>query len=331
MTRRNFLVVAAGSAAAGIAQTRTRMGIATTSFMTVRRPKDTLEFLEYSYSLGAGGIQASLASFDPPYIRSLRKRADELGMYIELMIGLPKEGSDLFERTVAAAKELGAPVVRTACLGGRRYETFSTLDEWKTFVEKSRAALIKGISIAEKQRLPLAVENHKDWTAEELSKIMRELSSEYAGVCLDTGNNVALLDEPMQVIETLAPFAISTHIKDMALRETPDGFDLSEVPFGQGILDMKKVVRTISTARPKTRFTLEMITRNPLRVPCLTTKYWATFPDRSGYALARTLQLARAQTGPLPRLDGLDHAAQLKLEEDNVKRCLEYAARELSI
>jgi sugar phosphate isomerase/epimerase len=160
---------------------------------------------------------------------------------------------------------------------------------------------------------------------------MRELSSDYAGVCLDTGNNIALLDEPMQVIDTLAPFAISTHLKDMALRETPDGFDLSEVPFGRGILDMKKVVRTISTARPKTRFTLEMITRNPLRVPCLTTKYWATFPDRSGYALARTLQLARAQTGPLPRLDGLNHAAQLELEEDNVKRCLEYAARELSI
>jgi sugar phosphate isomerase/epimerase len=331
VTRRNFLAAAAGAAAALSAQTRSRMGIATTSFMTVRRPKDTLEFLEYSHSLGAGGIQASLASLDSSYIRSLRKRADELGMYIELMIGLPKEGSDQFERTVAAAKDLGALAVRTACLGGRRYETFSTLDEWKAFVDRSRAAVIKGVSIAEKQRMPFAIENHKDWTADEAAKLMRELSSEYAGVCLDTGNNISLLDEPMQVIETLAPFAISTHLKDMSLRETPDGFDLSEVPFGHGILDLKKVVHTISTARPKTRMTLEMITRNPLRVPCLTTKYWATFPDRSGYALARTLQLARTQTGPLPRLDGLDHDAQLKLEEDNVRRCIEFSARELGV
>ena len=43
------------------------------------------------------------------------------------------------------------------------------------------------------------------------------LGSEHVGVCLDTGNNVALLEDPMEVVETLAPLAFTTHIKDMAV------------------------------------------------------------------------------------------------------------------
>ena len=65
------------------------MGIATTSYMTARRPRDTYEFLEYCHSLGAAGIQASLASFEPEYIKKLRGRSEQLGLYIEVMSPLP--------------------------------------------------------------------------------------------------------------------------------------------------------------------------------------------------------------------------------------------------
>jgi hypothetical protein len=55
MNRRAFLVTAAAAAAPN--PPRTSLGIATTSYMTAARPKDTLAFLEHCYSLGAGGIQ----------------------------------------------------------------------------------------------------------------------------------------------------------------------------------------------------------------------------------------------------------------------------------
>src|ERR1700694_3694396 len=98
---------------------------------------------------------------------------------------------------------------------------------------------------------------------------MKDKSSEYLGVCLDTGNNIALLDNPMDVIERLAPYALSTHFKDMAVEPHADGFLLSEVPLGEGIVDLQRAAAAIRRAHPKMRFTLEMITRNPLQVPCL--------------------------------------------------------------
>ncbi len=330
MTRRSLL---AAPLAALAAAPRSKMGIATTSFMTVRRPRDTFEFLEYCDSLGAGGIQASLASLEPDYLKKLRARAEERGLYIEVMSGLPRQDAEAFEKTVAAAKEVGAICVRAACLGGRRYETFASLEDWRQFVTGSRVAIRRALTVLERHRMPLALENHKDWTLEEFLDLLKTYNHELLGVCLDTGNNVALLDDPMELAERLAPYAFSTHIKDMAVEEYEAGFLLSEVPLGEGYLDMKRIVETIRRARPATRMTLEMITRNPLEIPCLTEKYWATFPRRNGRALASTLRVVRARKSrqPLPRLDHLDKEAQLRLEEDNVKQCLRYAREQLGL
>jgi sugar phosphate isomerase/epimerase len=335
MTRRELLIGAIGAATPMLAVPRTGVGIATTSFMTARKPRDTYEFLEYCHALGAGGIQAELSSLDPAYLKKLRERAQQHGMYIEVMAGLPtKDDASGFERTVAAAKDAGAVCVRTAALGGRRYENFSDLRDWQMFVTQSVSAIDRALSVAEQKQLPLAIENHKDWTLHELAALMRRKSSEYLGVCLDTGNNIALLDDPIEVIETLAPYAVSTHFKDMAVEPYADGFLLSEVPLGEGILDLPRIVATIRKARPQVRFTLEMITRDPLKVPCLTDAYWITFGDRKGEFLADTLRLVRDQSGRLQHLPRVDHESRqglLQLEEENVKQSLHYARARLGI
>jgi 3-oxoisoapionate decarboxylase len=311
---------------------RSAMGINLYSF-AYRRPKSAYEFLEYCHSLGAGGVQTELDSLDPGYLKRLRQRAEELDMYLEIICGLPSQDTAKFEQSVSAAKEAGARCLRSACLSGRRYETFSTFDAWKKFVADSKASLARAVPVLERNGMLMGLENHKDWTADELAVLLKEYSSEYLGACLDTGNNIALLDDPYELAERLAPYAVSTHFKDMALDEYKDGILLSEVPLGEGIWDMKRLVGIISRARPKTRFTLEMITRDPLKVPCLTQNYWATFPDRSGAYLARTLSMVRAHRPqkPLPRPESLDREARLSVEEENVKICLAYARQKLGL
>jgi sugar phosphate isomerase/epimerase len=328
MTRRSFLMTAAAgysAAAALAAPARSKLGIATTSYMTVRRFRDTYEFLEHCNSLGAAGIQAALSSTDAAYLKKVRMRAEELGMYVEVMAPMPKADTTEFVRYVQGAKDVGAVAIRTGCLGGRRYETFATLEDWNKFVADSKASIARAVPIVEKMKMPMGLENHKDWTLDEHLDIMKKYSSEYFGCCLDAGNNIALLDDPMEFIERLAPYTVTTHVKDMAVDQSPDGFLLSEVVMGTGILDMKRMLSTIKSARPKANLTLEMITRNPLSVPCLTDKYWATFPDRKGIYLAKTLRMVRDKKQKLPTLDGLDKDGQLKVEEDNVKRCLAFA------
>ncbi len=333
MNRRQFL---AGLAAAPLARAQARcgMGLSPDSFVIRRPARTALEFLELTRSVGAGGVQATLASNDPEYLKRVRQRVEEWDMYLELMVGLRGEGdAERFEATVKSAREAGAQAMRFVCLSGRRYENFNTLEEWRAFVAESRKRMTIVARIAEKHRVPLGIENHKDWTLEEMVPLMREFGGEYVGACIDFGNNISLLDDPAEVVEQLAPFAVNAHIKDMAVERYPDGFLLSEVPLGEGYLDLKRLVATVLKARPKINFSLDMLTRDPLKIPCLTEKYWATFPERNGKYLARTLATVQAQQRPTPlqRLGGLDKEAQLRLEMENVTKSVAYARDHLGL
>ncbi len=313
---------------------RTSMGVVQYSFSASPHTRSAYDFLEYCASLGAGGIQVALDSLDASYLDKLRRRTSELGMYLEVTVSLPQvDDSADFERQVVAAQRAGARCLRLACLDGRRYENFISLDQWKDFVTKSHKSIAQAVPILDKHRMPLGLENHKDWTADEMLALLERYASENLGVCLDIGNNIALLDDPQDVIEKLAPYAVTTHFKNMEVKEYPEGFLLSEVPLSRGILDLPWIVDRIHKARPRARLNLEMITRDPLKIPCLTDKYWVTFPERSGVCLARTLALVRGHPPrePLPHVSGLGEPARRRQEEDNVKECLAYASEKLGL
>jgi sugar phosphate isomerase/epimerase len=282
----------------------------------------TSDFLEQCHSLGAGGIQAQINGDLP----KLRARAEQLGIYVEGMISLPKTSdASAFERTLQDAKPGGATVPRCAAVSGRRYETFTNLADWKSFVQAAFVSLKLVIPILERNRMHLALENHKDWTVDDYLGLMKTYSSEYLGACLDFGNNISLLDDPMDVVRSLAPYTIAAHIKDMGVAPYEDGFLLSEVPLGEGLLDLPGILKTVRRARPNVRFSLEMMTRDPLKVPCLTEKYWTVFPGRSGEYLACMLKLVQKYSSthkPLPVVSQLSKEDRNRVEEENVKACL---------
>ncbi|HVW03230.1 MAG TPA: TIM barrel protein, partial [Planctomycetaceae bacterium] len=216
---------------------------------------------------------------------------------------------------------------------GRRYETFDTAEQFRQFAERSWRSLQIAEPIAKKSRIALAVENHKDWRIYELLGLLKRLDSEYVGICLDTGNSMALLEEPHAVVEAYAPWTFTTHVKDMGVADYDDGFLLAEVPLGKGMLDLPRIVSTLRKARPEVRLNLEMITRDPLQVPCLTKKYWATLGDVRGSELAEALARVRRHTspGPLPVISTLDHRSQLDREAGNIRESLRYAREALKL
>jgi sugar phosphate isomerase/epimerase len=295
---------------------------------------DPLRFLEFCRERGFAGIQLPLGR-DAEAARKLRAAAEKHGMFVESSVRTPKDKADLdrFATEIATARESGATVVRTVMLGGRRYETFRTAREYATFAEQAVASLRLAEPVMARHKATLAVENHKDFRTDELIDVMKGLASEYVGVCLDTGNNIALLERPTETAERLVPWAVACHVKDMAVETYANGFLLAEVPLGDGFLDLPAIIGMLQTARPTIRFTLEMITRDPLRIPCLTDDYWATFEKVPGRDLARTLALVNkhAAKNPLPRISKLTQADQLAAEDHNNRRSVEYARAKLGL
>lgn len=322
-----------------------RMGIVVHSYATRWNSKieskkypgfaNALELLEHCYSIGAGGLQVGVRNWTNDFSKKLRDRREKLGLYLEGSIAVPTTAADVsrFENEVIQAKEAGAVILRTVTSGGRRYEAFHSANEVEAFKSKAMEALRLAEPVLRKHKAKLAVENHKDWRADELAHALKQLSSEWVGVTLDFGNSIALIEDPMEVVETLVPYIFTTHVKDMGVEEYEDGFLLSEVPLGKGFLDLPKIVGLCKKHNAGVTFNLEMITRDPLEIPCLQNDFWRVFEDVSGDEFARTLRMVKENkyVSALPRVSQLSAEERLAVEEDNILQSLSFSEEKLKL
>jgi 3-oxoisoapionate decarboxylase len=344
MTRRQLLA-ATGSAAflasAASAANTTRMGGAPTAFSVrmraSRQENKPFDIVEHCHAIGLGGIETS----QPPVgdaSKAFRDKLEAYDMRVVFNVPLPRTADDVekFDAGVKAAKEAGALALHAA-MTGRRYEQFDTLDAFKQNFAHCQQSVALAEPVLRKNQLRLAIENHKGWRAAEQAAWIKGVGSEWVGVCFDFGNNFSLCETPEQTFQALAPLAIFCHIKDMGLENYPDGFLLSEVVFGDGVLNLKQMVQTLRQRDPNMLFCLEMITRDPLKIPVFTDKYWATFEDPSSplpaHDLARVLKKVRDNPPkhPLPRISNLSAADQVKAEDDYNRRCIDYARQHLDL
>lgn len=347
--RRQFLAAAAASPFASVlagaagADRRNRLGIVQYSYalrLSADRAagkvgfSDPLAFLEHCHELGAGGVQIGLGTRDKDYLTRLRKKVEAYDMNLEGTTRLPKDRADTerFVSEVRCTREAGVKVLRTVLLNGRRYEQFTRAEDFRRAREQAEQSVKLAEPIVAKNDLLLAIENHKDYRAGELMDLLQRLDSRHVGVCVDTGNSIALLEDPMEVVRTLAPRAFTVHLKDMAVAEYEEGFLLAEVALGEGFLDLPKMIAHFRRTRPEIRFNLEMITRDPLRVPCLTEQYWAT-ASASGRDLARTLTMIRKHKPKhaLLRISDKQAKEQLAIEAENIRKSLEHARVKLGL
>lgn len=307
-------------------------------WMQQRDPKfdlfEPLAFLKHCHSLGAGGMQTSLGVLDAARVKSLQEFAAEHALCVDGIVNPPKNEGDLarFHAEIRTAAEVGVQAVRTVVMPGRRYEQFKSLAEVREAEAMGLKMLELAAPIVTKHRVKLAVENHKDQRIDERLALFKHLSCEFIGATVDTGNSFALLDDPYEAIEALAPYAFSVHFKDQALREYEHGFLLADIPLGKGSFDMPRIAKILKRAKPDIRMMLELITRDPLKVPCLTDKFWATMPQVSGHDLARSLRFVREHPAKtLQEVGSLSLDRQVELEDANIAASLRFAREVLGM
>ena len=292
-------------------------------------------FLERCSQLGAGGMQAPLGVRDEAYSSSLRRWAEAHEMFIEGSSSLADSRFDAerFEKEVLTAKAAGATVLRTVTMPGRRYEQFNSAEEFARSAQRAFERLRTVEPIMARHRMRLAVENHKCHRIDERLDLLKRLSSEWIGMCVDTGNSFALCEDAMDVVRAYAPFAYSVHVRDHAVREYEEGFLFIDTSLGKGFLDVPAAVRALREGKPELRFNLEVIARDALKVPVLTPKYWATMPGVPATDLARTLRTVKvkAPREPLPTIGSLPLEQQVQCEQRMVEESLTYAREHLGL
>ena len=97
----------------------------------------------------------------------------------------------------------------------------------------------------------IAVENHAgDMQAREVKTLIEEAGKDFVGSCLDTGNPMWVVEDPLLTLEMLAPYVATSHVRDSAVFEHPRGAAAQWVALGDGSVDFVRFVETLSQAVP---------------------------------------------------------------------------------
>jgi hypothetical protein len=97
------------------------------------------------------------------------------------------------------------------------------------------------------------------------------------------------------------------------------------------------MVQILRQKDPGMAFDVETITRDPLKIPLFTDKYWVSFDDSysplPARDLARTIEIVKKNPPkkPLPHTTGLSAGEQLKLEDENNLKSIVYARKFLEL
>ncbi len=221
------------------------------------------EVFEQAHDLGCEVVQVNLhhvRSRPQADLPRLRERADGLGLRI-LASGdflgqarrgdVPAVGVARVDRWLEQAVALGSPLLRVAS-GFYRAELMGAPELIERECRYVTAVLEESAPRASSAGVRLMLENHSDFTVAEYRSIVHELGTEHVGVFLDLINPIAALDNPVPVVEELAPLAAAGHVKDYVFRsiQTDDayhrrGFEVLYRYPGEGVAPLQELVTAL--------------------------------------------------------------------------------------
>ena len=218
----------------------------------------TLEdFLRRAHELGVDGVSLEscfLRSLDSAYLAQVRGLLDEYNLERVFAWGHPDglEGGandGAYRQMIGcfeSAQAIGAKVMRV--VGS---SLMFRNQPHAPQIERLTRMFREAVKVAEEYGIRMAVENHIDFTADEMLRLLTEVNSPWLGINFDTGNFLRLLDDPIKGMAKLAPYVYATHIKDLKPQKgvaADEWYFFSCTPVGEGVVDNGKLVQLLAAA-----------------------------------------------------------------------------------
>jgi sugar phosphate isomerase/epimerase len=197
-------------------------------------------------------------------------------------------------RMLAAARTVGSPIVR--CVLGSAADRTGAIPI-EGHIENTVKVLRNVRSRVLDAGLKVAIENHAgDMQAREVKMLIEEAGTDFVGSCLDSGNPLWTIEDPHLTLETLAPYVLTSHVRDTAVWRTPQGAAVAWTRMGEGNMGIADYIREYAAKCPGRPLSLEIIVTGPRFYNFLGPKFWDAFRQTPAWEFARFLALAEKGT-----------------------------------
>ncbi len=168
---------------------------------------------------------------------------------------------------------------------------------WDELVKDVWAKLAAYAPQAADAGLTLVIENHQDFTSQEMAAFCERLGPAVR-IVLDTGNTFPVAEAPLDYTRVVAPFVHYLHMKDYRIQATDEGYRLVRCAIGDGAVPFPEMVALLSEHHATLPAALEPGALEARHVRLLTPEWWQGYPPRSATELAACLYAARRNALP---------------------------------
>ena len=265
------------------------------------------DHLKYSEKLGIDSLFMSdlyhFKNYEKGYLTDVKKKADDLGIDIHVGTWSICPTSVTFKDdwgtaeehlrlSIRVAQNLGSPVIRVI-LGNRddRKTEGGIMARIKDTAKVCRACRSQAMDAGVK----IAMENHAgDMQAHEVVTLIEEAGgSDYMGANLDAGNASWTLEDPLENLEVMGKYALTTSLRDSAIWPSENGTTVQWTAMGQGMVDWKKYFARFKELCPGVPVHIETISGFNREIPFFTDEFWQYYADVKPATLARYIRWAR--------------------------------------
>ena len=268
-----------------------------------------IQYLDYCAKWGIQVVHFSevrfLGSLEEKNLKQVRAHAGKLGIEVEIGMLSICPTSTLFNksqgtaeeqltRMVGAARTVGSRIVR--CVLGSAADRTGPIPI-EGHIENTVKVLRNVRARVVDAGLKVAIENHAgDMQAREVKMLIEEAGTDFVGSCLDSGNPLWTIEDPHLTLETLAPYVLTSHVRDTAVWNTPQGAAVAWTRMGEGNIGMEDYIREYAAKCPGHTLSLEVIVTGPRFYNYRDPKFWDAFRKTPAWEFVRFLALAEKGT-----------------------------------
>ncbi len=229
---------------------------------------------------------------------------------------------------VRTAKALGSPVIRVILGGGQDRLTPGGIDaRIDDTVKVLKASRSRCVDAAVK----IAVENHAgDMHSLELVRLIEDAGKDFVGANLDSGNAVWALEDPLDNLENLGAYTLTSSLRDTVVWPSPNGVTAQWTAMGEGMVDWKKYFARFAKLCPEAPVNIETISGFNRELAFKKEGFWKAWPHGKPKGFENFL--AWAQTGKphaaRKRPDGVDPMiADGQYQRGDLQRSISYCKK----
>jgi sugar phosphate isomerase/epimerase len=231
------------------------------------------------------------------------------------------------------AHDVGSPVLRVVLGSGEDRLTDGGIAR---HIEETVRVCRGGRSRAQDLNVKIAVENHAgDLHSTELVGLIEAAGRDFVGANLDSGNALWTLEDPLDSLERLGPYALTTSLRDSAVWESEKGARVQWTAMGEGDVDLAAYFARFRQLCPGVSVHIETISGFSREFAYLDPAFWKAWPALPASSFARFVSLAKRGKARDPFTPPADKDAQKRAEQDyqrgEIERSLGYCRKTLGL